>query len=50
MGLEVGPDVNEYHYKLQLTIIMRCVLDGAIKGWEQEVATIVQKKRRIGFG
>jgi hypothetical protein len=26
----MGPDVNESHYKLPLTIIMRCVL-----GWER---------------
>jgi DNA polymerase-3 subunit alpha len=26
----IGPDVNESHYKLPLTIIMRCVL-----GWER---------------
>jgi DNA polymerase-3 subunit alpha len=43
MGLEVlGPDVNESHYKLPLTIIMRAFWDGAIKGWAGAVATIVQ--------
>jgi hypothetical protein len=37
MGLEVlGPDVNESHYNLPLTIIMRCVLGWErLKGWSR---------------